>query len=367
MINYLVTNTPENSSTIKEIENGLDFILSHLSYPLFSRKISTFESHGKQFLVDSRDEAVTAFFDSHNVDSRINAYSYSLLDFGLTWTPNLIFIDLDLQDFQTQEILDKTLTNTISNIKKHLDSQAKPTIVHSGAGYHIIQPIDCPVALEQLKEFNEFERPSEQFLRFIEDYLSDGKADKGNYPSFRSCLLRIPESINSKHYRRVKILQSWNGIRPRITKNLLTEFRCYLIQKKIDNFYKFRNKMSQIRDNIPVHLEYYNWIEKLLENGIEDCRKITIDLILAPYLINIKQSSFNISYDVIKDWLDKCNDIKRLDSYTNFEYRIKYTLRNLINKQNRIGPISQKKIILDNKYQKLYQILKEKGIIDTWP
>ena len=53
--------------------------------------------------------------------------------------------------------------------------------------------------LEQIHEFQEFkkDRPSVQ-LRFAKDFLSNNKWDKLNYPSFRSCLLRIPNSLNGK-------------------------------------------------------------------------------------------------------------------------------------------------------------------------
>ena len=89
-------------------------------------------------------------------------------------------------------------------------------------------------ALENVIQFNGFDKPSEQFLRFAKDYLSNGKADKNNNPSFKSCLLRIPGSINSKYNTKVKIVKKWNGIRSPITIDFLEEFRTWLIQKKID-------------------------------------------------------------------------------------------------------------------------------------
>ena len=65
--------------------------------------------------------------------------------------------------------------------------------------------------------------------------MSNGKADKKNNPSFKSCLLRIPGSINSKYGNtKVKIVQKWNGVRPPIPREFIEEFRTYLIQKKID-------------------------------------------------------------------------------------------------------------------------------------
>ena len=54
--------------------------------------------------------------------------------------------------------------------------------------------------LEQIHEFQEFKKdiPSVQFLRFAKDFLLNNKGNKLNYPSFRSCILRIPNSLNGK-------------------------------------------------------------------------------------------------------------------------------------------------------------------------
>ena len=50
--------------------------------------------------------------------------------------------------------------------------------------------------------------------RFTKNFLSFDKADQANNPSLKSCLLRIPGSINSKYNTEVKIIQNWNGLRP---------------------------------------------------------------------------------------------------------------------------------------------------------
>ena len=76
--------------------------------------------------------------------------------------------------------------------------------------------------------------------------MSNGKADKQNNPSFKSCLLRIPGSINSKYDNKVKIVQKWNGIRPPIPREFIEEFRTYLIQKKIDEA-KQRQKIMLLK------------------------------------------------------------------------------------------------------------------------
>ena len=96
--------------------------------------------------------------------------------------------------------------------------------------------------------------------------------------------------------------------------------------------------------------------QKILANPFEDCRKIIVDLILAPYLINIKKLSYQESYQIIREWLDKCNSLQKLDNYSNFvNYRIHYALKTAVSKG--IGPMSLYKIKTDNKYRNLYTLL----------
>jgi Primase X len=68
-----------------------------------------------------------------------------------------------------------------------------------------------------------------------------------------------------------------------------------------------------------------SWREKLLQTPIGDYRKNAVSLILAPYLINIKKLSSDDAFKIIKEWSDKCNKIRRLDS--KFDYIIKYALK----------------------------------------
>ena len=70
------------------------------------------------------------------------------------------------------------------------------------------------------------------------------------------------------------------------------------------------------------------WIEILLQTPIDDYRKNAIWRILAPYLINIKNLTYEESYNIIKEWLNKCNSMKPLDSYPS--YYIKYNLNSAI-------------------------------------
>jgi hypothetical protein len=125
--------------------------------------------------------------------------------------------------------------------------------------------------MESIKDFNFVENPSNNFLRFTKDFLTDGYADKCNNPSLKSCLVRVHCSFNSKcldngltpEESLVKRLQKWDGNRPHM-RNLIGSFYVYLISKKMEeekiakmNNYSYHSD-TQIRNRI-------EWIEKLLK------------------------------------------------------------------------------------------------------
>ena len=197
-------NTPYYYPDFKE---NIQFILSHFQEPLFPRTISTHLSRGRQILVQDINQIYQEFEKSKFIDCRISAFPSIENP-----VPNFIFIDLD--DIHKNISLDKILQITLSNIKKRL--RGIPTVLWTGNGYHIYQPIDNSQRFEELEDFKEFDNPDNRFLRFEKDYLSSGYADKANYPSLKSCLLRVPGTLNSKCIDKglsnedsmVKILQS---------------------------------------------------------------------------------------------------------------------------------------------------------------
>ncbi|HET9805514.1 MAG TPA: DNA primase noncatalytic subunit PriX [Nitrososphaeraceae archaeon] len=352
----------------KEIEIGLDFILSHLEEPtIFPRTIMT-KKLGYQKIVYSKERALEHFMESDFIDCRINAFP-SLKE-GKTWIPELLFIDLDLSDFDSNKrSLQLALNKTLKSIKEKLDNNGYPTVLWSGNGYHIILPVYCSRELERIQEFQEFDNPSERFLRFAKDNLSNNKADKSNYPSFRSCLLRIPNSFNAKclirgesfENSKVKIIQEWNKKRPSI-KYLLLEFRRYLITQKIQeisnrNNKKVKQSFSYIQNNNNENNSNTNntifWIEKLLKTPVADFRKNSVSLILAPYLINIKKLSYQESFDILIQWLNRCDSIRQLEF--NSRYLVKTALKTAI--QKRIPPMRLE--TLRNRNLELYHILQK--------
>jgi hypothetical protein len=242
--------------------------------------------------------------------------------------PHFIFIDLDKSSFKTPEAHDRALSITLKNIEEKLVG-GKPTVIWSGNGFHIYQPVKA-IVLEQEEVFYKFDRPSRKFLKFAEQYLSNHKSDPSHNPSFKSCMIRVPGSHNSKRIREgnssnsiVKVLKRWNGIRPSIKGPLLYDFYLWLADEKIKEVER-QQKISKYQLNTQKASNSIRWIDMLLQTPLEDYRKNVVSLILAPYLINIRKMAISDALIIIKEWLDECASLRALDS--NFNYRVKYAL-----------------------------------------
>ena len=105
--------------------------------------------------------------------------------------------------------------------------------------------------------------------------MPNGKADPPHRPKYKSCLIRIPNSFNSKclskglskEESKVKVIQKWNGYRLPI--QLLTKyFMRWLVQEEIiqRNIIK-ENKHFQGKNNRSTkQITLINWIENLVSN-----------------------------------------------------------------------------------------------------
>jgi Primase X len=324
------------------IGEGLDFILSHFGEPVWPRTIFT-KILGKQYTVYSTEEAIARFKQSSLLDCRINAYpDYTGFKGINRQPPNFIFIDLDRCLFTTDKEFWMAIRETCKNIYQTLG--CKPSILWSGNGVHICQPAEA-IVLEQESKFAQFDQPSQTFLRFAAQFLSYHKSDTNNNPAFKSCLLSIPGSYNSKYNEEVKIIQRWDGFRPKANP-LYYHFYIYLADRKLKGFNNVRkNQTESYRGNI------IGWIEKLLQTPIDDYRKNAIKLILTPYLINVKRLSYDAALNIINNWLSKCAKSRQLDQ--NFDYTVRYALK--YSAKNGHKPIKYHKLKLKN--NALYDLL----------
>lgn len=261
--------------------------------------------------------------------------------------PNLVFIDLDLdKNLPYQEAkrkLEKLKSNSIKTIKEKLDG-GQPTILWTGNGYHIYLPINA-IILDQESIFSRDRFPnlfsflgkysnwsvSEVFLNYAEIFFTNGKADPLHKPKYKTCLIRIPGTYNSKLLNKgfgtveslVKIIQKWDGSRIPI-QYLLKDFRRWLIQKECDQ--KLANRKKNNSRRITTLSNNCTWIENLLQIPLKDQRKYCIFHILIPYLVNVKRLPPEEVSRIIIEWLSRCNKVQPLDFDPSAEIknRIKY-------------------------------------------
>jgi len=272
---------------LTEIEYGLDYLLNHFESG-FPRTISTLETENKQVEVYSKQEALSYFVKSNFVDCRISAFGRFEIEHE---KPNLIFVDLD----------DKTaLHETLALFHKEIDGI--PSVLNTGNGYAIIQPITIKPLQKVTLDKKEISDTAKKFLLFAERYLTNCKCDMGNHPSLRSCMIRIPYSYNkksllqgkSKEQSQVTIHSDWNGIRPTVHH---LPFQKYLRnQEQKLNYYSGNQNHKN-----PGEIKY---IEKLLCAKSLQGRKRIFALIICPYLTNIKKLSFEECEKIITDYFD---------------------------------------------------------------
>ncbi|MDQ3903427.1 MAG: DNA primase noncatalytic subunit PriX, partial [Thermoproteota archaeon] len=136
-------------------------------------------------------------------------------------------------------------------------------------------------------------------------------------PTVKSCLVRIPGSLNSKCLAKgedaeVKIIQKWDSIRPSIHP-LLIPYKTWLTQKRIDEELKNAKFHMTVSKN-QEHTNTIKWIEKrILDQPLSDYRKYVIWRILSPYLLNVKKVPKEEAYSIMKRWLDKCDKLETLN------------------------------------------------------
>jgi Primase X len=141
-------------------------------------------------------------------------------------------------------------------------------------------------------------------------------------------LLRVPYTFNSKCIEEgadaeIKIIQPCDSSIPLPNiDNLLVEFQTYLIDKRLK---------AEVKEEITVKNRHYScnsadihntipYIEKLLNQSLEDYRKAAISLILAPYFVNVQKLTGPDSFSRIKEWALKCDLVKKLEPSLGYFY-----------------------------------------------
>jgi len=148
--------------------------------------------------------------------------------------------------------------------------------------------------------------------------FTKGKADPNHRPSIKSCLVRVPGTINSKNDQQVQVVQKWDGKRPAI-QWITTDFKLYLIQKRMNKINEKKKRRTLSKGQIQQRVRQINrieWIERLFQTPMEDYRKQCLWSILCPYLINIRKATDQEALKILEDWLKKCGELSPLNPIT---------------------------------------------------
>ena len=143
---------------------------------------------------------------------------------------------------------------------------------------------------------------------------------------------------------------------------LLRDFRRYLIDQRMQET-KTQAKQSKSRsqrnnqsfEDGNKNNKKIQWIERLLQTPIPDYRNLTVWHILAPYLITKRGLSYDESYAIIREWLNKCNELEALRF--NPHHKIIGSLKGA----RGFFPISCKNLKI--KENRFYNLLKDHGVL----
>jgi hypothetical protein len=391
----------------KDAWDGLDLMMEHFRYVNGNRLPRTIQTgaggKGTQYSVDSRERIMTYYKAALYEDCRINAYpdfetmkQQSLIPKDYKPMPDYVLIDLDRKSFDSDEAFESALKKTIlANVEKNIisnngnnkSSADDVTVVWTGNGCHVHIPLYWESALENMVEFENFKEQdlATRFIRWAERELSSGLADKHHNPSIKSCLFRVPGTVNNKAKERgrdpiVRFNQVSNWVlvgkqhsaspeddmsRPRVKPEFLMKFHSMLVQELIDEKVEKMKRRSNLssgtlvkNNSALVSNKWAFWIEPILKHGWQDHRKDLLYWVLAPYLVTVKGMEYDRAYDLLRVWLQMCDDIRRLEpGWSYFEYRVRYCLDAA--KDEKRWPITFESF--KEYYSDLYEKLKGSG------
>jgi hypothetical protein len=330
------------------IEQGLDFLISHFSEPFWPRNVATAATNTKQHTAEDRNKALLYYKGALGQDCRLAIYpnfermqEKGYQNLGPSHIPDQLLIDIDLDGDVNK--LDAVLKVVSRNMKKHLNGGAVPTIIWTGNGVHILQPLELDMALEDMPEFNRFKKNSTdvsvRFMRWAARRLSANHSDPNHNPSFTSCLTRVPGSINSKNGETVKILQRWNGVRARPNRQFITDFLIALVEKEIkDKTMTLGTNNSQGKALLSNESKVM-WIEKLIGIPIADGRKNISALVIIPYLVVRRGLAPAEVYDTVMAWAKNCAKLRPLQpSHSAYSSRVRTRIQEVV--RDKIPPMT---------------------------
>ena len=136
-----------------------------------------------------------------------------------------------------------------------------PTVLIYRKRISFYQPVTA-VRLEDISDFLEltnkktYQSNSSSLCRIS----AHNKGDVNHNPSLKSCMVRVPGSVNSKNGKEVEVVQEWNKARPSIVP-LLGIFYSWLATKKIVEYKRiksYRKNSTGITRTDKMNLDFEN-------------------------------------------------------------------------------------------------------------
>lgn len=158
------------------------------------------------------------------------------------------------------------------------------------------------------------------------------------------------------------IFQKWDNYRPEIN-YLLAGFTRYIINERyielLDAQKRLKRKLATIH-GIDNNNRYnkVSWIEHLLQTPISNYRKYCIWRIFAPYLLNVRHLSYDESFNIIREWLDRCNQLERIT------FNINQKINEGLKGAERKGCLQVSKDKLEEDNGGLYDSLQDRGSLE---
>jgi len=266
----------------EKVKIALKIVLKHLGEPHFPRTIQTCLYNGAQIKINSIDEILSYFEKAEWKDCRLSVFGEHEISERI---PNCIFIDLD--DIDELEIVKSRIRRLVNGV---------PLVIFTGNGLGLILPIEMNSMINSKHDSLKSDFIANEFLRFMKDYLTHNRADTANHPSLKSCLIRIPYTINSKNGKDVSFQESWNGKRVSVNNVPFITHLNDIIEK---------NK-PQNNNTIEINPKNYSWIENILSKGIRlHQSNRLLGLIVSRYLMNVKKIPIHDAVNVIRQWDDR--------------------------------------------------------------
>ena len=375
---------------IESIMEGISILATlflDAGQPLFPRRIMTANYTGS-FVVYNLPEMLRCFEDARFIDCRINAYpelvkvdknrmkSVNIMPNHTphpAYTtsrphqiPNVFMCDVDGINADRQA---EKIRNKIIALERYTKTPIIAAQVFTGSGNHVYgifplmrQELSDLLSRKEIDITMDLADFNNEWLRYLENFMSNNSADVNNRPSIDSCHFRLPNSYNSKTLEKngwkftdeaqVKHISSHNddldigSLLVADTNNsrgvpdlLLDGYRNSLLRlkrrnEKINTSRDLKQQTISIKHRKSKKSNKIKWIEKLLNLAICDFRKFCIWHILVPYLKNILLFTLDKTRKIIVKWSKSCNKLRTL----NFD--VEKMIESEFNKEEDYKPIS---------------------------